>query len=573
MIRNVAVLLACAALGAEPAPLAKDPLAALEKLKALGEGHLPLAPDEARMIADVKDGRFKTWKLEEAGLVASGVAEPRERAARLKEFAAWVAAARAKGKDPRAQGEALLLSLHGKALRRYRSDATSLERAFEKGEFNCVSSALVYNAAAARLGLEARARVEKGRPYVPGHVYSVLLAGGKRIRVEATARKGFAVKEEDEGHREVREAGLVAVVYANRSADSSRDKSFLAGACLGLRAVALDPEDPEAQNNTRAALVNLVKDCIAPGRWEEGAKAARVAVELLPDESALRANRLALFQRWGRHEADAGKPAAALAVLRRAAREIPSEADKFLAEEALVFSRPAEKLAQAGQWEEALAAAAPGLKALEGAPLESLKRWRRGMQGRWAAAERKAGRHDEGFAVLSKARAADPGDRALDNSILYALQESLRDMLDKEGEDDTRKALQRWTKKLDGTPGLDGVVAAHVSKAARKHLAKGDFQEALACIKAHRAMISDDMSARVSLPVYDAWARQHMRNKDWDEAIGVYEKGLAAFPGNGHLKHNLKYCEQQGRAGAWMRGLPRSLPGSRAGAGRRGFLP
>ncbi len=43
----------------------------------------------------------------------------------------------------------------------------------------------------------------------------------------------------------------------------------------------------------------------------------------------------------------------------------------------------------------------------------------------------------------------------------------------------------------------------------------------------------------------DSWAKPFMQSKKWDEAIGVIEKGLARFPGNKHLQHNLKHCQQQ----------------------------
>ena len=50
------------------------------------------------------------------------------------------------------------------------------------------------------------------------------------------------------------------------------------------------------------------------------------------------------------------------------------------------------------------------------------------------------------------------------------------------------------------------------------------------------------------MAVYDAWAKSHMKQKDWAGAIQVYEGGLKELPGDSRLKHNLAYCKQeQGR--------------------------
>ncbi len=63
-----------------------------------------------------------------------------------------------------------------------------------------------------------------------------------------------------------------------------------------------------------------------------------------------------------------------------------------------------------------------------------------------------------------------------------------------------------------------------------------------ACSEAGIAAVTLERNA---LAAYDSWAKPFMQSKKWDEAIGVIEKGLARFPGNKHLQHNLKYCQQQ----------------------------
>lgn len=82
----------------------------------------------------------------------------------------------------------------------------------------------------------------------------------------------------------------------------------------------------------------------------------------------------------------------------------------------------------------------------------------------------------------------------------------------------------------------------------------GKYEEALAVLKAGRELTAGRPAAdglkKNALAVFDAWANGHMKRGEWAAAIRVYERGLAALPGDKHLARNLAYCRQeQGRAG------------------------
>jgi tetratricopeptide (TPR) repeat protein len=80
---------------------------------------------------------------------------------------------------------------------------------------------------------------------------------------------------------------------------------------------------------------------------------------------------------------------------------------------------------------------------------------------------------------------------------------------------------------------------------AGKH---GDALEVLKC--GSRLDPKDGKFKNNTRAVYDAWAKTHMKDKDWAGAIKVYEGGLKDLPGDRHLKNNLAYCQQeQGRSG------------------------
>jgi hypothetical protein len=46
---------------------------------------------------------------------------------------------------------------------------------------------------------------------------------------------------------------------------------------------------------------------------------------------------------------------------------------------------------------------------------------------------------------------------------------------------------------------------------------------------------------------WDGWAHEAMQNKDWREAIRIYELALKVLGDNSHLKHNLDYCRGQAK--------------------------
>ena len=72
----------------------------------------------------------------------------------------------------------------------YREKQTDLSVLLDEGLFNCVSSAVVYNALALRLGLDARA-IE-----VPDHAFSIVYDGANHMDVETTTPQGFDPRRE-----------------------------------------------------------------------------------------------------------------------------------------------------------------------------------------------------------------------------------------------------------------------------------------------------------------------------------------------------------------------------------------
>jgi hypothetical protein len=229
--------------------------------------------------------------LEEMALLASGIA-PEALAsyeARLAKLFAGLRDETASIQEQAAKGEAILAFLHRGPLKAYREDATTLDGILDTGEYNCVSSAVLYVLAAKSLGLEA----EGAR--TSDHAFSVLVTKDRRIDVETTNPYGFDPGEKKEfkdsfgratgyayvapgGYGDRRSASakeLIGLILSNRASKLERYGRFAEAAKLGADYAALCPGD-----ETRAFLVDRINNYVADlasRRDYEGAESAAIA--------------------------------------------------------------------------------------------------------------------------------------------------------------------------------------------------------------------------------------------------------------------------------------------------------
>lgn len=177
--------------------------------------------------------------LEDLALTASGYAAadlPAGRAridAVLEDLARHLS--RTGAADDGTRAEEALAFLHGKILRIYDLDATTMGDILDSGRFNCVSSAVLYLLAMRSLGIEAMG------VKTADHAFCLVRVGGREIDVETTNAYGFdpGTKKEFNDRfgkttgysyvapgnyarrREVDERELVALIIANRIAEAT----------------------------------------------------------------------------------------------------------------------------------------------------------------------------------------------------------------------------------------------------------------------------------------------------------------------------------------------------------------
>lgn len=552
---------------------------------------------EERLFADAKDGKLDDLPLGEAALVASGVPDEAALAAYRAKLDALVAQAQAAvgGGSAHDRGKALLEWLHGGALKRYRAEATDMTGVLDRGDFNCVSSATLYDAIAKKLGMDTRT-IE-----VPDHAFSILYDGAEAYDVETTSKWGFdpvrdkarlAEFEKQTGlvyiadrhskqRREVRDVGTVAIVYYNRGVGFSRAKKFPEAFACYVKALDLDP-------GFSSALYNLVQGHVEWGyelsRTKEFGKAIEVIDEGLsidPASQPLRQNLVAAITTWGLGEVEAKRyeqalsvfenglardhanfyyarnlryvyaqwaqdrvasegPAKGLETIERALVKFPGDVDLRNCQVTL-YDEWAKRLVDAKEWREAIARYDIGLLAVPQDKLLSHNRVVTWIE--WAESLTAEGKLDEAVAVLEEGEKANPGERAFhqNRNALYA---TAGDALGKAGKFDEAAAM--YEKGMAADP-KDRRLKQNrdywLQQWAGAPAAKGDVAVSVARyadLEKRYPGEKDLLKGRAAL--FIDLAKPKMDAKDWEGAIAVYRQARAAVPEEKAFEKNLSYC-------------------------------
>jgi tetratricopeptide (TPR) repeat protein len=545
-------------------PFTTPPAKALEALAVSGKP--AVSADEEGLFAAAREGGLGRWSFDEAALLASGVTDPAKRKeyfARLDDLEAGARKAVGQGNTPREKGEKLLTFLHDGAMAKgYESKQSRLDVLLDTGKYNCVSSAVLYNALARRLGLEVRA-VE-----VPGHVYSVLVVDGKTIDVETTNAHGFdpanpeqreklrkekgievrATKYDEK--RELRELGLAAVVYANRSAALAEARKFREAAVAGFCALSLDPDSTGGATNALSALTNWGLGLDKEGKFEEAVRTASLGLGLGPkDDSGLRHKRVVFWDHWSAALFAEGKEDGALAVLRNALMEAGKEDKRDVAElQARLYQRRGEELVKGGGWEQAVVLAESGLKKVDPEPAQELRRWRNGVYLRWSAALDKGGEFEKAVGVLGTALAADPKESDFANNLGCLVRDHAKKLHDAGKRDEAKATLLKMRERFPRCANVLDAGTEFVALVTDEPLKQAKYEDALGLFDQYTEVVKDK-SDREQLVgrVYDREAKPFLDQKEWARAAAVYERGLKRYPDNEHVRHNLEVCRERAK--------------------------
>jgi tetratricopeptide (TPR) repeat protein len=274
------------------------------------------------------------------------------------------------------------------------------------------------------------------------------------------------------------------------------------------------------------------------GQYEKSITVVTLALRLAPKDSDLLHNRKLAWTEFAAAALKAGRDAEAVAIVRRAAAE--GLGKDFEAVQADLYCRQGEQLIKAGKWEQALAVAERGLGRVDAKPREALRKWRAGVFLRWAAAERRAARFEEAAAILEKGLAAEPKDADFPRSVNFLARQWATAAAAKDGIKGAAVVFQKLHKRFGKLPELKQAAGDYVYEVLQKPLKDGQYEDALATVEDHDTLLTDKNDAKkLTRMVYDTWAGSCRKNKDWQEAVAVYARGLKKFPRDGHLENNL----------------------------------
>jgi hypothetical protein len=191
-------------------------------------------------------------------------------------------------------------------LKRYSEYQTRMDVLFANGNYNCVSSAVLYAIFAKALGLDVRGVVTKD------HAFIKLIAQGKEIDIETTNPYGFDPGNRKEfhdgfgsvtgfayvpahnyqGRTDINSLELVSLILKNRIAELERSKRFAEAVPLAISRAELlsNPTDAkhssffvEAQKTVMDAIFNYGAQLANQGKENDALLWANIASPLYPD--------------------------------------------------------------------------------------------------------------------------------------------------------------------------------------------------------------------------------------------------------------------------------------------------
>jgi tetratricopeptide (TPR) repeat protein len=306
----------------------------------------PPAGLEAVLVAEATGGRLSRMDLATAALLASGVPEPElPRARQVLLAAVQPSVERAlRRTTPADRGRTLLAALHETVLRRYDAGATQVTRVVNGGEFNCVSSSVVFVVAAEGVLGDPRAVL------MDSHAFARVTAGNRAVDVETTTPGGFdpdrkrlwtpaflsrlGIRQGLDGRApdlqaeyaravELPSVALVAAIYGNRAVDLL-EQGDARGAAVALdRAtrMAHGPQKARLAEWRATLLANAAVDLVEAGRVQDAIPLLHVGLQDLSGKrrDLLTGNLAIAYGRLADQLLEQGEPAEALRWLDAAA--------------------------------------------------------------------------------------------------------------------------------------------------------------------------------------------------------------------------------------------------------------
>jgi tetratricopeptide (TPR) repeat protein len=163
----------------------------------------------------------------------------------------------------------------------------------------------------------------------------------------------------------------------------------------------------------------------------------------------------------------------------------------------------------------------------------------------WAKLKISAGDWQGAAGIYQTALKAAAGSSLLEGNVAYLVQEWSRAAFAKGGVKALLPIAREAAAMFPGLAGAAGAPVAVIGNAVNGKVSEGAFQDAVALIEEAADILPEDRKTALLEFAYGRWAEGFMKDKKWQEAIGIYDQGLQRVPDSSLLKHNREYCAQQ----------------------------
>ena len=233
---------------------------------------------EADFFKDVRDRKTSKWSLSDAFFIASGIRTESD----LNKARTWLEdkvrqakAALSSHRGVKAKADHLLRWVHAQMFSRYRATATDALEIIRSGQFNCLSSCIIYGIIAQKLGLKVRGVA------VDRHAFCRVYQGRRGWDVETTTPMGFnpgrkiqieqavvsVPRNQYRNRRELRLFEMIGLIYTNhmglsRAFPTTRDRLL-----AYQKAVLFFPKDKKMRHNLIALHTEVIAEELNYKRW------------------------------------------------------------------------------------------------------------------------------------------------------------------------------------------------------------------------------------------------------------------------------------------------------------------
>lgn len=322
-------------------------VARLGKPKASSGALLPLARVELgaselerALFADAADGRLDEHSPLAASLIASGVANQARLDDCLDRFARLtnrLVEQVDSSSPPLMRARIAHEFMHRELLTGpYVLECSNVQATLERGQFNCVSSAIVFNHLARAVGLDARGIA------VPGHVFSMVVCQRETFDVQTTCARWFDIRHDPSGsvawpgsqaaasatgaqRRELSDVSLAAIIYYNEGVTHLHRAAFPQALAENLKALRLDPACHTAYDNLLAGVNNWAVELSRSGRYAGALDVLRDGLSIAPTHDLFQKNYVTICLEWAERAAGENRFGEAQAALDEAARYNPRD--------------------------------------------------------------------------------------------------------------------------------------------------------------------------------------------------------------------------------------------------------